>query len=394
MRKIIYAVLIFLVLFNIALADSTSPAVPRGFDAAGGSNVGEMVLTWTNPADTDLASVEVYYAATGAYTGTLYQTVAATPNTKETFTIAGLAVSTDYYFFIKAVDSSGNRSTSTIEIKRTTSTMADSTSPAAATGFSAADLTSGGKIKLNWTNPADTDFFQIRIHRADQSDFTPTSENQVAIVFGIPSSVGEYADSGLTNGQVYYYKIRTEDNRGNIQSGLFYPSASAAPTLVVVPSPSPSPEASPSPSATPVPTTEPVENISDGGLMRQAGTLDIYIAKVIGTKKFKRLILNPAIFNSYGHLKWSDVKDVSASTIAAYTTSDLVIEINSDGSVANPKVFRVSSSANSDTGEKRWLNVSAAQFEAAGLDWDSIYKINSKEASADFYPEGTPINSL
>jgi hypothetical protein len=398
------AAIFFLLLSPAVFADSIPPAAPRGFDAAGGANIGEIVLTWTNPADADLAGIEVYFAATGGYSASLYQTIAVEPNAKGTFTFVNLGTSTEYYIFLKSVDSSGNKSVATTEIKRTTATSSDSTSPAAATGFTATDLTTGGAIKLAWINPPDGDFFQTRIHRAEQADFTPTSQNQIAVVFGIPSAVGEYADSGLTNGQVYYYKIRAEDNRGNIQSGLFYPSASAMPTLVA-PSPTPTPSLSPTPSPTISPTPGPIENIPDGGLMRQAGTFDIYIAKIAacssialcergGSKKFKRLILNPEIFNSYGHLKWSDVRNVSASTMAAYQTSDLVIEVNPDGSIANSKVYRISSAADSDVGQKQWLNVTASQFEAAGLDWDSIYKINRKEASADFYQEGENIDSL
>lgn len=74
-----------------------------------------------------------------------------------------------------------------------------------------------------------------------------------------------------------------------------------------------------------------------------------------------------------------------------YVSSNLIIEVNSDGSVANPKVYRVSSATGSDTGEKRWLNMTAAQFESAGYDWDAIYQVNRKEASADFYPIGAQI---
>ncbi|MFA6897749.1 MAG: hypothetical protein WCQ96_05740, partial [Patescibacteria group bacterium] len=33
-------------------------------------------------------------------------------------------------------------------------------------------------------------------------------------------------------------------------------------------------------------------------------SLDVYIVKTVGTKKFKRLVLNPNIFASYSHLKW------------------------------------------------------------------------------------------
>src|SRR3989338_7149954 len=133
--------------------------------------------------------------------------------------------------------------------------------------------------------------------------------------------------------------------------------------------------------------------IVDGDLIRATGTLDIYIAKLVGAKKFKRLILNPEIFNSYGHLSWSKVMDVTAATVAEYTNSNLVLEINADGSVKDPKVYAVTSAASSDVGERRHLNVTAAEFEAAGLDWDSLYKVNHTEASPSFYPTMTALTA-
>ncbi|MBI2463046.1 MAG: hypothetical protein HYV65_02320 [Candidatus Spechtbacteria bacterium] len=133
--------------------------------------------------------------------------------------------------------------------------------------------------------------------------------------------------------------------------------------------------------------------IADGDLIRATGTNDIYIVKLVGAKMFKRLILNPEIFNSYGHLKWSNVQDVTQATVDGYTNSNLVLEINADGSVKDPKVYAVTSAAGSDTGERRHLNVTAAEFESAGLDWDSLYKINSTEASPTFYPTQTALTA-
>ncbi len=133
--------------------------------------------------------------------------------------------------------------------------------------------------------------------------------------------------------------------------------------------------------------------IVDGDLIKTAQSFDIYIVKLIGSKKFKRLILNPAIFNSYGHLAWENVKTVSQAVQDAYTLSELVIEVNDDGSVFDPKVYRVSSALNSDVGVKQWLNITAVQFSTSGRDWDAIYKINHTEASPSFYPEGTAITS-
>lgn len=133
------------------------------------------------------------------------------------------------------------------------------------------------------------------------------------------------------------------------------------------------------------------QSIADGDLVTTADSFDIYIVKLVGAKKFTRLILNPDIFNSYGHLKWENVKTVSQSTISAYTLSELVIEVNADGSIADPKVYRVRSDANSDVGERRWLNISASEFESLGYDWDSLYHVNHTEASPDFYPTKDPL---
>jgi hypothetical protein len=43
---------------------------------------------------------------------------------------------------------------------------------------------------------------------------------------------------------------------------------------------------------------------------------DVFIVKFVGTKTFKRLVLNPQVFDSYGHLKWSNIKKISATIVA------------------------------------------------------------------------------
>jgi hypothetical protein len=107
-------------------------------------------------------------------------------------------------------------------------------------------------------------------------------------------------------------------------------------------------------------------------------SLDIYIVKTVGTKTFKRLVLNPDIFKSYGHLKWENVKTVSQAEIDAIKTSSLV---RVDGDAAQ-KVYAVTPVTGGDTGAKSWVNVSAADFLTAGSDVDSIYTINSTDSAA------------
>ncbi|MBL7053258.1 MAG: hypothetical protein ISS02_01170 [Candidatus Portnoybacteria bacterium] len=127
-------------------------------------------------------------------------------------------------------------------------------------------------------------------------------------------------------------------------------------------------------------------DVVDGDLIRNPAaegmaSLDIYIVKVVGEKKFKRLILSPHVFESYAHFdkngngdNWDDVMDVDQATMDAYTTTDLVRE---DG---NDKVYRLYAAEGSDTGDKYWLNMTASDFTAV-FDADAIYTINSTDTA-------------
>ncbi len=132
-------------------------------------------------------------------------------------------------------------------------------------------------------------------------------------------------------------------------------------------------EGTPTPTLIPtsslIPSSSPnSQNFSDGVLIRENGGVDIYIVKYMGAKKFKRLILSPSVFTNYGHLKWSDIKNVDQSVLDSFTTSDLV---RAEG---DPKVYKLNTLG--DTGEKRWIQT-AEIFNQSGFDWDAIYEINA-----------------
>jgi len=108
---------------------------------------------------------------------------------------------------------------------------------------------------------------------------------------------------------------------------------------------------------------------------------DVFIVKIVGTKTFKRLILNPEVFESYGHLEWANIQTISVDTVDGYTTSDLVRELN------DTKVYKLT--PDGDVGTKGWMNMTAAEFEADGYDWDSIYVINVTDR--DNYTTGSDV---
>ena len=131
---------------------------------------------------------------------------------------------------------------------------------------------------------------------------------------------------------------------------------------------------------------EETTTIVDGDLIRNPNAegmaqFDIYIVKLVGDKKFKRLILSPHVFESYEHFDkngngspWDDVIDVAQSVMDEQTTSDLV------RAVGHTKVYRLV--ATGDTGTKQWMNMTASRFMARGNDSDSIYEINTTDRDA------------
>lgn len=116
------------------------------------------------------------------------------------------------------------------------------------------------------------------------------------------------------------------------------------------------------------------KSLAEGALIRAVNGIDIYIVKYVGSKKFKRLILSPSVFNSYKHLKWEDVIDVDTRTLDSYTTSDLV------RAVGDSKVYELFPQG--DTGVKRWINLTTQSFLSRGYDSDAIYEINQTDREA------------
>lgn len=132
-------------------------------------------------------------------------------------------------------------------------------------------------------------------------------------------------------------------------------------------------------------TSVALADVVDGSLIKSNATnsdgsptlssLDVYIVKLVGTKKFKRLILNPTVFESYGHLNWADIQTVSQAVMDEYTTSALV-RVDTD---PDEKVYAMA--PDGDIGSKSWVNLTAAEFlgVSGSEDGDSIYTINATD---------------
>jgi len=177
------------------------------------------------------------------------------------------------------------------------------------------------------------------------------------------TTVTEFSPKQITENGTYYLMVTYKSNSGHtatIPSGIWtYPYYVSSQDLAKQ------------------------KTISDGTLIKSKENNDVYIVKIIGNKKFKRLVLNPSVFNSYGHLHWNDIIEVTQDTVESFQTSNLV-----RATVAgDPKVYLLyPESANleeggGDSGIKRWI-VNEQVFSNLGLDWDEIYTINETDRNS------------
>lgn len=98
---------------HVVATDSIPPAVPGSFVASAAFSTA--FLEWLSPDDSDLKSIIVYENTTNSpTTATAIATVSALPGQRGTYTRSGLAVNQTRYYWLSAVDTSGNESAKTV----------------------------------------------------------------------------------------------------------------------------------------------------------------------------------------------------------------------------------------------------------------------------------------
>lgn len=123
--------------------------------------------------------------------------------------------------------------------------------------------------------------------------------------------------------------------------------------------------------------------LTEGDLIRAEGDFDIFIISQYG---YKRLFLNPVIFEMYGHLgSWDDVKTVTPETRDAFVTSTHYRYVDED------KVYHLEVTGE-DTGTLQWLNMTGEDFLEQGGESNAIFTINKSEL--DWYPKGEDLTAL
>ena len=181
--------------------DTTAPATPTALTATpGNTTVG---LTWTSPPDPDVKGYNVYRSTalpvdtTTPINGALVTT--------ESYNDTGLTNGIPYFYAVKAVDTSANVSTASVEA--TATPEGDTTPPAAPTGLTA---TAGNNlVNLTWTANGEPDLAGYNLYRGTALGGPYTRVN-TPLITGT-----SYSDTNLTNGTPYYYVLRAVDSSTN-----------------------------------------------------------------------------------------------------------------------------------------------------------------------------------
>ena len=195
------------------------PAMPSNLTATAGN--ASVVLSWT--ASAGATSYNVYRGTTAGGEST---TALATGITTTTHTDTTAANGTKYYYKVAAVNGGG-----TSTLSNEASAMPEPPIPAAPTGLTA--TAGNASVSLSWT--ASTGAASYNVYRG----ITSGGESTTPIATGITTTL--YSDTGLTNGQRYYYEVAAVNGGGtspmsNEASATPEPPAPGDPTIGVLPS--------------------------------------------------------------------------------------------------------------------------------------------------------------
>ncbi len=192
---------------------TVSPAAPAGLNATAGSSSG-ITVTWgavTPPANCAINSYSVFRSTTSGFAPASTNQVGSVSG-GTSFSDAGLAASTTYYYVVEAVDGSGSSAPSAQVSATTKASATCSALPSAPAGLMATSASSSS-INVSWgavTPPANCSIGSYRVFRSTTSGFTPSSSNQIAS--GLTGT--SFSDSGLTASTTYYYKVEALDPFG------------------------------------------------------------------------------------------------------------------------------------------------------------------------------------
>jgi beta-glucosidase len=157
---------------------------------------GQLILSWTDPADADFDHVVI--------TGDGIAAPVTVAKGVQRAILSGLENGNSYTFTITAVGSAGNESAG---VTVTGTPEPDVTTPAEVTNASV--IPGDGRLTITWNDPADVDFDHVLVT-------TGSGITLATVGKGVQNAV----ITDLTNDVEYTFTISTVDTTGNISSGI------------------------------------------------------------------------------------------------------------------------------------------------------------------------------
>ncbi|MFQ5508020.1 MAG: Calx-beta domain-containing protein [Leptospirillia bacterium] len=184
--------------------DDLAPAVPIGLVAADtpGDNGGALTLSWTVSTSLDVTEQRIYRSAVN---GGPYSLLATIGNSyTSTYTDATASTGTTFYYVVEVTD---GVNVSGYSVQAQAASVNDA-APVAPTGTSAIDAPSdaGGRIIITWTPAVSPDVVEQRVYRR-----TSLGGYGAPVATFIDNTTTRFIDSGLFNGNTYFYVVRAFD---------------------------------------------------------------------------------------------------------------------------------------------------------------------------------------
>lgn len=204
-------------------ASPTTPSTPQNLVATGGNNL--VSLSWQAPSSTGGSAITSYTISRGTSSGGEVLLTSVSGNTLS-YQDNAVTNGQTYYYYVNAVNSVGASSRS----NEVSVAPISPTAPSAPQNLAA--KAGNGQIALTWNQPASNGGSTItgyNIYRATVSG----GEGTVPIAT-VGGAVTSYTNSGLTNGQVYYYKVTAVNSVGeSVASNEANATPQQTPTLSV-----------------------------------------------------------------------------------------------------------------------------------------------------------------
>lgn len=185
-------------------------------------------LSWINPPDADLAAIRVV-ACTDTYPSGPTDTTGCSvvsDTLDASFAHTGLTNGRPYFYGVFARDAAGQYASGVLD-------MATPNGPDAAPGnvSNVRVSVANERVTLTWTNPTDPDLVAVRILTCI-NEF-PSGPDDVSGCSVVYESLGtSFTQTGLTNGQTYYFGVYAKDAIGQFAGGFL---VSAIPSAVNAP---------------------------------------------------------------------------------------------------------------------------------------------------------------